>query len=76
VNYGPDVVQATAAIIATSVPFSLGVRALAGRSSTIERLDASAATLYPVVREEADPPRWRLELLGSRSAEGASGPQR
>jgi hypothetical protein len=69
----PDV---TTAIVATAVPFALAVRALAGRPATIERLEASATSLYPVVREEAEPPRWRLELLRSRTVEGAVRTQR
>jgi hypothetical protein len=64
-NMTATALEVAGTIVATAVPFALGVRALAGRSEAIERLDASAATLYPAVREEADPPRWRLDLLGS-----------
>jgi hypothetical protein len=30
-------------------------------SPEIDRLDASARTIWPPVPEEADPPRWRME---------------
>jgi hypothetical protein len=70
-----NLADATTTIVATAVPFVLAVRALAGRSVTIGRPDASATSLYPVVREEADPPRWRLELMRSRTVEGEVGPQ-
>ena len=75
-NTTATVIEVAGTIIATAVPFALGVRALAGRSGTIERLDASAATVYPIVREETDPPRWRLELLRSHAAEASAGAQR
>jgi hypothetical protein len=49
------------------------VRSNARRPFTIPRIDASADTLWPpVVREEADPPRWRLELLATRQASDQS----
>ena len=59
-----NLADATTTIVATALPFALALRALAGRSVTIERLDGSAASLYPVVREEAEPPRWRVSCWG------------
>jgi hypothetical protein len=49
------------------------VRSVGRRPFTIVRIDASAETLWPsVVPEEADPPRWRLELLEARWTAGKS----
>lgn len=38
------------------------VRRLLDHPHEIDRLDASAASLWPANREEAEPPRWRLDL--------------
>ena len=53
-------------LAAFSVPIVLVVLWLdRGTDSVLgDALDASAATLWPVVPEEDDPPRWHVELIG------------
>jgi hypothetical protein len=54
---------------AFTVPIALIVRWLNRGSDSVlgDAFDASASTLWPVVPEESDPPRWQLDLLGQRS---------
>jgi hypothetical protein len=55
-------------------PVERALRSILGRPFATARIDASADALWsPVVREEADPPRWRLDLLDARRAGGGSG---
>jgi hypothetical protein len=50
-------------------PVERALRSILGRPFAIGRIDASADALWPpVVREEADPPRWRPDLLDTRRA--------
>ena len=55
-------------------PIERAFQSIAGRPFAIGRIEASADTLWPPgVREEADPPRWRLDLLQPRRAGGGAG---
>jgi hypothetical protein len=54
-------------------PVERALQSIVGRPFAISRIDASADALWsPVVREEADPPRWRLDLLDTRRASSGS----
>jgi hypothetical protein len=58
----------SATMIAIAAPVALLARWFDRQSDGIERLDGSADALWPTVREEVDPPRWRVELLDDRPA--------
>jgi hypothetical protein len=52
-----------ATMVAIIAPVALVARWFDRQADAVVRLDGSAAALWPAVREEADPPRWRVELI-------------